>query len=157
MQEPTNFSWRQVVTVERWPKPKQHPTSRLEDHMFHWLNSILQHLYKAGDYLIQRKCAIPPTTREPQRQKRARARNVWKEKNHRKWERRDGPAGSWGQTPQEKKKKKPHNNKWPTSCSKVGKVSLTPSLRKNVILKKTSIVLGSPVSPIAQTSSLDSP
>lgn len=39
--------------------------------MFHRLNDVLQHLHKAGDYLIQSECVTPRATREPQGQKRA--------------------------------------------------------------------------------------
>lgn len=57
------------------------------------------------------------------------------------------PAGSWGQTPQEKK----HNNNWPTSCLKVGKVSMTPlphgkmlylKTKKNIYCPRVSYSLG---------------
>lgn len=89
--------------------------------------------------------------------KRAPGRkNVWKEKKKSTESEKEETAQQEAEDKHHRKKK--HNNKWPTSCSKVGKVSMTPSLWKNVIpkKKKETYCSWSPVCPIAQASSLNS-
>lgn len=120
---------------------------------FYWLNSIL-HLYKAGDYLIQSKCVIPPpATREPRWQRGPRRGMYERRKKIQKVrkKRRDGPSRKLRTNTTGKKKP---NNKWPTSWSKVGKVSMAPLLQKNVIPKKTKIYCCSWVPSVCYRSAL---